>query len=233
MLQQMFEDLRTGTVRGMMVVAMRLVRRMIFWLIIGGVTILVLMPLLLRSLVLAQYGPRMFDHPAQLSGYRTAVVFGAAVRYGQPTTVLRDRLDTAIRLYQSGIVDRLVMSGDGRSANYNEPAVMARYATEQGVPPAAIILDPAGLRTYDTCLRVKSVFGLDQVVLVTQSFHLPRALFTCALLGIDAVGVSADQRVYQNAHWYSFRELLALPVAAFDGLVRPWLAAISGEASNS
>ncbi len=217
----------------MIVTGMRTVRRVMMWLFVVGGAALVLMPLLLRSLVLARYGPRILDAPPAADGYRTAVVFGAAVQHGQPTTMLRDRLDTAIQLYRLGQVDRLVMSGDGRGADYSEPEVMARYATAQGVPPAAVTLDLLGLRTYDTCYRAKSVFGLEKVVLVTQSFHLPRALFTCELLGIEAVGVSADQRAYSNARWYDFRELLALPVAVWDGIMRRLPAGVVEESGGS
>jgi len=77
------------------------------------------------------------------------------------------------------------------------------------------------------------VFGLEKVVLVTQSFHLPRALFTCELLGIEAVGVSADQRAYSNARWYDFRELLALPVAVWDGIMRRLPAGVVEESGGS
>lgn len=188
-------------------------------LLVAIVVVLALAPLLLRSLVLMRYAPRIVEELPPDGGYRTAIVFGAAVRQEQPTTVLRDRLDTAIRLYQLGQVDRLIMSGDGRTADYNEPATMARYAQIHGVPPEAIIIDHQGLRTYETCYRARFVFGLERVVLITQNFHLPRALFTCDLLGIDAVGVPADQRVYSNARWYDLRELLALPVAAWDGIL--------------
>lgn len=188
-------------------------------LLVAIVVVLALAPLLLRSLVLARYAPRIAEEPPTGGGYHTAIVFGAAVRHGQPTTVLRDRLDTAIRLYQLGQVDRLIMSGDGRTADYNEPETMARYAQVRGIPPEAIIVDRQGLRTYETCYRARFVFGLERVVLVTQNFHLPRALFTCDLLGIDAVGVPADQRAYSNARWYDLRELLALSVAAWDGIL--------------
>ena len=152
---------------------------------------------------------------------RTAVVFGAAVRNGWPSTILRDRLDAAIGLYHDGVVTHLIMSGDGRTPGYDEPAVMSQYAITHGVPENAITLDRGGLRTYDTCYRAREVYDVSEAVLVTQGFHLPRALFTCDRLGLDAVGFSADRRSYRSERWYTARELLALTVAAWDVVTRP------------
>jgi SanA protein len=126
-----------------------------------------------------------------------AVVFGAGLtRDGQPTPILRDRVETAAELYFSGKVQKLLMSGDNRSVDYNEPEAMRQYALRLGVPAGAIVLDFAGRRTYDTCYRAKAIFGLDSALLVTQAFHLPRALFLCNALGLQAVGVQAEQRHY-------------------------------------
>ncbi|MBN1963626.1 MAG: YdcF family protein [Anaerolineae bacterium] len=194
---------------------------MIWLLLLIAIALIVLIPLLLRELVANRYTPRIYTDEADVSDGRVAIVFGAAVRNGYPSTMLRDRLDAAIQLFRDGRVDHLLMSGDGRESSYDEPEVMARYAVANGVPEAAITLDRLGLRTYDTCYRARDVYHARQVVLVTQEYHLPRALFTCELLGLDAVGFSADQRTYRNATWYDFRELLALPVAAWDVLMRP------------
>ncbi|MBN2469683.1 MAG: YdcF family protein [Anaerolineae bacterium] len=187
---------------------------------LGAFAVAILLPFVVRWAVEQRFVPRI-DAKTTGEEYRTAVVFGAAVRNGRPTAVLRDRLDVAIALYHNGQVDRLIMSGDGRAADYDEPGAMADYAVSQGVPVAVISLDRYGLRTYDTCYRLRYVFDVSQAVLVTQAFHLPRALFTCAGLGVDAVGASADLRSYRSARWYDFRELLAINVAVWDVLVRP------------
>lgn len=197
-------------------------KRFIMGIFVGVLVVMVVAPLLLRGVVALRYTARIVEaDAAALTGYDTAVVFGAAVRRGQPSTVLRDRLDTAIALYHSGQVSQLIMSGDGRAADYDEPGVMAQYAIQRGIPRSAILLDRAGLRTYATCHRLRDVYETSTAVLVTQAYHLPRALFTCELLGIDAVGVSADKRAYHNAHWYNFREYAALTAAAWDVIVRP------------
>lgn len=177
---------------------------------------LMIFPLLWRSVVQRTYGPLVLS-PQSLPEGRVAIVFGSAVlRNGRPSTVLRDRLDTAIRLYRDGEVEKLLMTGDGRPYAVDETAAMRTYAQNNGVATSDIETDPGGVRTYDSCFRAKSVFGIEKAVLVTQMFHLPRALFTCNQLGIDAVGVAADLRQYRAQRWYSFRETLATFVALTD-----------------
>ncbi len=128
---------------------------------------------------------------------RIAIVFGAGLtREGYPTAILRDRVETATQLYFAGKVQKLLMSGDNRFENYNEPGAMRDYAVSLGVPAEAIVVDYAGRRTYDTCYRAKAIFGLSTALLVTQPFHLPRALFECNALGVQASGVAADNRHY-------------------------------------
>lgn len=160
-----------------------------------------------------------------------AIVFGARVHGdGRLSSMLRDRVDTAVDLYLAGKVDRLLMSGDNSVETYNEPGAMMEYAITRGVPAAAIQPDYAGRRTYDTCYRARHIFGLEEAILVTQEFHLPRALFTCRALGLDARGVIADRRAYAEAslRWSESRELAALVVALAD-VVRRNPAPIMGE----
>lgn len=150
---------------------------------------------------------------------RIAVVFGAGLqRDGTPSPVLRDRVETAAELYFAGKVEKILMSGDNRFLYYNEPGAMANYALSLSVPQEAIVLDYAGRRTYDSCYRAKEIFGARDVVLVTQNFHLARALFTCDNLGLNAIGVSADRRTYQMSSILSWeiRELPAALVAMWD-----------------
>ncbi len=150
---------------------------------------------------------------------RVAIVFGAGLqRDGTPSPVLRDRVETAADLFFAGKVEKILMSGDNRFLYYNEPGSMKNYALSLGVPEEAIVLDYAGRRTYDTCYRAKDIFGVKDALLVTQSFHLSRALFTCQNLGLDAVGVVADRREYMRSSKVSWeaRELPAALVAMWD-----------------
>ena len=150
---------------------------------------------------------------------RVAVVFGAGLwRDGSPTPVLRDRVETASELYFQGKVEKLLMSGDNRFVDYDEPTAMKNYALELGVPEKAIVLDYAGRRTYDTCYRAKEIFGVESALLVTQEFHLSRALYICDALGVESKGVNADKRIYlkRSRIFWNIRETLATLTAFWD-----------------
>lgn len=152
-------------------------------------------------------------------GRKIAIVFGAGLlRDGTPSPVLRDRVSTAAQLYFAGKVQKILMSGDNRFVDYNEPASMQAYAIELGVPPEAIVLDYAGRRTYDTCYRAKHIFGLEEAILVTQNFHLTRALFTCNGIGLQSIGVAADMRSYhpRSLTIWNLREMPASLVALWQ-----------------
>lgn len=150
---------------------------------------------------------------------RVAIVFGAGLRRdGRPTAVLRDRVATGAELYFSGKVEKLLMSGDNRTIYYNEPQSMKDFALDLGVPESDIVLDYAGQRTYDTCYRAKHIFDVKDAILVTQSFHLPRAIYTCNKLGLPALGVTADNREYLKRArvFWSIREIPATMVAIWE-----------------
>jgi SanA protein len=150
---------------------------------------------------------------------QVAVVFGAGLRKdGSPTAVLRDRVKTAADIYFAGKVKKLLMSGDNRFVDYNEPQSMFDYAVSLGVPAGDIVLDYAGRRTYDTCYRARHIFGVHNAILVTQQFHLPRALLICNGLDIQANGVNADRGTYSPlsmAKW-KVREQVATFVAWWE-----------------
>ncbi|OGO37136.1 MAG: hypothetical protein A2Z03_12085 [Chloroflexi bacterium RBG_16_56_8] len=193
---------------------LRSIRRLLLILcLLGALT------LFLARLIISLYAAaRIFtvkDAPAE----RVAIVFGAGLRRdGTATAILRDRVQTAAQLYLDGKVEKLLMSGDNRFVEYNEPEAMRQYALGLGVPDEAIVLDYAGRRTYDTCYRAKAIFGVESAILVTQKFHLPRALFTCNGLGVRAVGVEANNFYYRKisrAYWYT-RELFATFGALVD-----------------
>jgi SanA protein len=150
---------------------------------------------------------------------KAAIVFGAGLRRdGTPTTILRDRVETAAALYKTGKVQKLLLSGDNSYLDYNEPGAMKEYALELGIPEPDIILDYAGRRTYDTCYRAKAIFGLERALLVTQPYHLPRAVFTCNMLGVVSTGVYADNYPYRKISlgYWNLRELPASLVALWE-----------------
>lgn len=186
--------------------------------VLGGLALLGL-----RSWVNRQYEGQIYDGIAHTPARPAAIVFGAGYwPSGRLSSALADRMETAIALYQAGKVNKLLLSGDNRFVDYNEPAAMAAYAEDRGVPREDLVLDYAGRRTYDSCFRAGAIFGVEGAVLVTQRFHLPRALYTCDQLDLDVVGIVADQRRYTRGPWYELRELFALARAWFDvNLSRP------------
>lgn len=147
-----------------------------------------------------------------ISDTRVGIVFGAGLdkKAENPSIILRDRLDTAVILYNSGKVQKLIVSGDNRFVNYDEPTVMYEYLVKEGVSEFDIERDFAGRNTYDTCFRAKEIFGVSEAVLISQEFHLPRALFTCQNLGIQVQGASADRNIYVKRYYNNFRETFAM-----------------------
>lgn len=122
-----------------------------------------------------------------------AIVFGALVQAnGRLSAMLADRVRMGAELYRAGKVKALLLTGDNHVETYNEPEAMRQYALRQGVPDSALVLDYAGFRTYDSCYRARDVFKVNQAILVTQAFHMDRALLTCNELGVDSVGVTVD-----------------------------------------
>jgi vancomycin permeability regulator SanA len=177
-----------------------------------------------RIIFVLSAAPLIFSKE-QTPARRVAIVFGAEVKKdGTPSVVLRDRVETAVDLYKRGRVEKLVMSGDNRFVGYNEPESMRQYALTLGMPDSDIVLDYAGRSTYDMCYRTKEIFGVNSAILVTQGFHMPRALFLCKAFGIDAVGVEASNYYYlkRSRLIWNTRELLATVKSVWDVyLTRP------------
>lgn len=146
------------------------------------------------------------------------IVLGGGIKDGKPRPLLKDRLDTANELLEEGKVRKLLLSGDNRFPHYNEPQVMFNYLVrEKGVDKDKLQLDNAGRSTYETCERAKEVFNIQSTILISESTHLPRAIYLCRSFGIDAYGYKSDGissaglRVGQR-----FREILARTKAAIN-----------------
>jgi SanA protein len=155
--------------------------------------------------------------PENAPALPTAVVLGAGLRKdGRPSTVLADRVRTAALLYKQGKVDQIIMSGSVRDAAYNEPKAMRDLASELGVPNDAILLDTGGDRTYQSCLHTYQKFDVEQAIIISQQFHLPRALALCESVGITAIGVTADLRPYRAQLVWEIREIPATIRALWD-----------------
>jgi SanA protein len=147
------------------------------------------------------------------------IVFGAGLAPGgEPSPILAERLETALLLWRSGRVERLLLTGN-TDPYHDEIRSMRRYLTKGGVPERAISVDLEGVSTFDSCWRARGVFGVQRAILVTQAFHLPRAVFLARAAGIDAVGVRAGGGGWHAP--YVWRELLARPLALLDAWVHP------------
>ena len=150
-----------------------------------------------------------------------AVILGAGVRNGEPTPMLKDRLLTGIDLYKSGAVKKLIMSGDHGSKDYDEVNIMKSFAVDNGVPDEDIFMDHAGFSTYETVYRAKEIFEADNIIIVSQKYHLYRALYIAEKLDVKAVGVSADRRTYSGQKMRDLREILARDKDFFNCIIKP------------
>lgn len=150
------------------------------------------------------------------------LVLGAGVRRdGSPSPMLEDRILTGMDLYNKGVSDRLIMSGDHSTKGYDEVNTMKRYAIEKGIPSEHVFMDHAGISTYDSIYRAKEIFQADKIIIVTQQYHLYRAIYTARALGIEAYGVSADIRVYAGQDLREIREKAARVKDFFMAIFKP------------
>ena len=150
------------------------------------------------------------------------MVLGASVHAdGTPSLMLKDRLDVGIELYKKGVAPKLLLSGDNGQVAYNEVEGMKKYAEEAGVKSEDIFLDHAGFSTYESVYRAKYIFEVESMIVVTQRYHLYRALYGCERMGIDSLGAAADQAVYRGQNYREFREVLARDKDLAKWIVKP------------
>jgi vancomycin permeability regulator SanA len=150
-----------------------------------------------------------------------AVVFGAGLWEGRPSPYLAHRLDTAAELYRTGKVKVVLVTGDNSRVEYDEPDAMRTYLTERGVPDERIVSDYAGFDTWDSCVRAKKIFGVERALLVSQGFHIRRAVALCRSAGVESYGVGVAEP--HDATWYygGVREMFAAGKASLDAVFRP------------
>jgi len=186
---------------------MSIKKYIVFLSIALGVSVLVI-AIINREVI--RTGKKNISGMESFSGSQAAIVPGAYVSPdGRLCDMLADRVSTAVDLYRAGKVKKILMTGDHGRASYDEVNSMRRFAEEMGVPTGDIFMDHAGFSTYESMYRARDVFQVDSAVIVTQDFHLPRAVYIARELGIDAVGLSADRHVYAGAEVYEYREIPA------------------------
>ncbi|GAA3854534.1 ElyC/SanA/YdcF family protein [Streptomyces lacrimifluminis] len=150
-----------------------------------------------------------------------AVVFGAGLWGEEPSPYLAHRLDAAAELYRAGRVRVVLVTGDNSREDYDEPDAMRAYLTRHGVPDGRIVSDYAGFDTWDSCVRAKRIFGVDRAVLISQGFHIRRAVALCEAAGVDSYGVGVEAK--HDVTWYygGAREIFAAGKAAVDAVFEP------------
>ena len=187
---------------------------------------LILIPLISINIIVRQTYQEKINAAAQYSDVedsRIAVVFGAGLNQNgnEPGVILKDRLDSAVELYKLGKIQKIIVSGDSRDENHNETLVMYSYLINAGVSSFDLEADSAGINTYDSCYRAKEVFGVTKAILITQRFHLYRALFTCESLGIEVHGVASDKSLYDGRFYNNLREAFALVNTFYKLFISP------------
>jgi vancomycin permeability regulator SanA len=154
--------------------------------------------------------------------HQVALVFGAGILPdGKPTPYLQNRVQTAVKLYKAHRVNILLMSGDNSVNYHNEPLVMKNYAVSLGVPAEAVVVDDAGFNTYDSCFREHALFGLHDATLVSQGYHLPRAMVTCRGIGIRNTGVIAAHKARDFTVSYIAREMVSTDKMVLQLIFKP------------
>jgi vancomycin permeability regulator SanA len=150
-----------------------------------------------------------------------AVVFGAGLWNGEPSPYLANRLKAAAELYREHRVEVVLVTGDNSRKDYDEPDAMRAYLTKHGVPDGRIVSDYAGFDTWDSCVRARKIFGVDRAVLISQGFHIRRAVALCEAAGVESYGVGVDAK--HDVTWYygGTREIFAAGKAALDAVFQP------------
>ncbi|MBE6678205.1 MAG: SanA protein [Ruminococcaceae bacterium] len=161
------------------------------------------------------------DGAAQLSDVDCIIILGCKVNGDTPSDMLEDRLLCGINLYKSGAAPKIIMSGDHGTVSYDEVNTMKQYAIDAGVPSSDVFMDHAGFSTYESVYRARDVFKAKKIIIVTQTYHLYRALYIANELGLEAYGVASDYDVYINQTQRELREVLARNKDFFTALFKP------------
>ncbi len=153
---------------------------------------------------------RIYENITDVPSFHTVIILGASVHSdGKLSPILQDRVDTGLKLYRSGKAEKFLLSGDNRSSDYDEVNAMRNYLLALNVPEEHILIDPAGIDTYDSMYRARAVFKVYDAIVVTQEFHLPRTLFIAQNLGFNYFGYPAISNRYQTEPSLRRREKLA------------------------
>ncbi|WP_369246423.1 vancomycin high temperature exclusion protein [Streptomyces sp. R41] len=187
---------------------------------VQGIMLLCVLALLPSTWMYVVTGDRLRT-TADAPRTEVAVVFGAGLWDGEPSPYLAHRLDAAAKLYRAGRIEVVLVTGDNSREDYDEPDAMRAYLTKRGVPDGRIVSDYAGFDTWDSCVRAKKIFGVDRAVLISQGFHIRRAVALCQAAGVSSYGIGVDAK--HDVTWYygGAREVFAAGKAALDAVFKP------------
>ena len=183
--------------------------------------IIIAIPILINFYVCFSTSGKILKKDISLDKIDCIIVLGAGVWGDKPSPMLADRIDAGVFLYKNGISDKIIMSGDHGNKDYDEENVMKKYAITSGVPANDIFMDHAGFSTYDSIYRAQKIFKAKKVIIVTQKYHLYRALYIADKLGLEAYGYEADKTVYSGQFFREFREILARNKDFFKVILKP------------
>lgn len=187
--------------------------------LVGGITVLGINGHVKKSTSGQILSP---EDAAALTDIDCILVLGCYVHdSGRPSDMLADRLRRGIELYQSGAAPKLLMSGDHGQKDYNEVKAMKLEAMEEGIPSEDIFMDHAGFSTYESMYRAKEIFRCERIIAVTQTYHLHRAIANARAMGMHAVGIASDQRMYARQWYFDLREAAARVKDTVYGLAKP------------
>ena len=197
-------------------------KKMIKWIIIFGF-IIILMVLMINLFIILKEKKKIISEKqaTQMKDVDCILVLGAGIRNDKPTHMLEDRLLQGISLYQKNASNKIIMSGDHGKENYDEVNIMKQFAIDKGVPSTDIFMDHAGFSTYESIYRAKEIFAAEKILIVTQKYHLYRALHVADRLDLEAYGVASDPRKYVGQIMREIREVVARNKDFFMCFVKP------------
>ena len=192
-------------------------------ILITIMTIIVLSPLLINLYVILNTTSNIIikEEYQQLKDVDYILVLGASVRRERPSPMLEDRLKKAIELYNINTQNKILVTGDHTKEDYDEVTIMKNYLLENNIPEEKIIMDPAGVSTYDSIFRVQKQLKAKKIIIVSQKYHLYRALYIANSLGIEAYGVPADDIKYKGTAYREVREILARNKDFIKSIIKP------------
>ena len=194
----------------------------IFKYILIVLIVIILVPVIINFYVILSTKNRIVSGDSELlTDIDYIVILGAGIRRGKPSPMLEDRLKTGISLYNNDISNKILITGDHMNDDYDEVTVMKNYLLEHGIPEEDIITDNYGISTYDSIYRVKNVYKSNKAVIVSQRYHLYRALFLSDNLDLKSYGVEADLRYYYGQWYREIREILARNKDFIKGIIKP------------